>query len=209
MTEEAQRAALAALVHAISRLDTTLRWGEGRTSASDGQRFAMPRRSCNRPPAPGSATSPWSSLPSSPTTTRHSTARRSSAPTGTRHSCSTGSCTTRATWSWRSPIPTPTATRRSTSPRSRCGGDGSALASAASRSNASTALTSGGTTGRWPAWWAGPTHDRPPGHRRAVGPNGTVLCVAGERSPDRLGRAQTPRLMHRQEPLLPGLEMSA
>ena len=44
MTEEAQRAALAALVHAISRLDTTLHWGEGRTSASDGQRFAMPRR---------------------------------------------------------------------------------------------------------------------------------------------------------------------
>ena len=44
MTEEAQCAALAALVHAISRLDTTLHWGEGRTSASDGQRFAMPRK---------------------------------------------------------------------------------------------------------------------------------------------------------------------
>ena len=44
MTEEAQRAALAELVHAISRLDTTLHWGEGRTSASDGQRFAMPRK---------------------------------------------------------------------------------------------------------------------------------------------------------------------
>jgi TnpA family transposase len=42
MTEEAQRATLAALVHAISRLDTTIHWGEGRTSASDGQRFAMP-----------------------------------------------------------------------------------------------------------------------------------------------------------------------
>ena len=44
MTEEAQRAALAELVHAICRLDTTLHWGEGRTSASDGQRFAMPRK---------------------------------------------------------------------------------------------------------------------------------------------------------------------
>jgi len=44
MIEEAQRAALAALVHAISRLDATLHWGEGRTSASDGQRFAMPRK---------------------------------------------------------------------------------------------------------------------------------------------------------------------
>ena len=30
-------------MHAISGLDTTLHWGEGRTSASDGQRFAMPR----------------------------------------------------------------------------------------------------------------------------------------------------------------------
>jgi TnpA family transposase/predicted transcriptional regulator len=44
LTEEAQRAALAALVHAISRLDATLHWGEGRTSASDGQRFALPRK---------------------------------------------------------------------------------------------------------------------------------------------------------------------
>ena len=44
MTQEAQRAALAAVVHAISRLDTTIYWGEGRTSASDGQRFALPRR---------------------------------------------------------------------------------------------------------------------------------------------------------------------
>jgi TnpA family transposase len=44
MTEETQRAALAALVHAISRLDTTLHWGEGRTSASDGQRFSLPRK---------------------------------------------------------------------------------------------------------------------------------------------------------------------
>src|SRR5580700_3011512 len=44
MTQEAQRAALAAVVHAISRLDTTIYWGEGRTSASDGQRFTLPRR---------------------------------------------------------------------------------------------------------------------------------------------------------------------
>jgi TnpA family transposase len=44
LTEEAQRSALATLVHAISRLDATLYWGEGRTSASDGQRFALPRK---------------------------------------------------------------------------------------------------------------------------------------------------------------------
>jgi TnpA family transposase len=44
MTEESQRAALATLVSAISRLDSTVHWGEGRTSASDGQRFSMPRK---------------------------------------------------------------------------------------------------------------------------------------------------------------------
>jgi TnpA family transposase len=44
MTEQAQRAALAAVVHAISRQDATVYWGEGRTSASDGQRFALPRK---------------------------------------------------------------------------------------------------------------------------------------------------------------------
>ena len=44
LTEEAQRSALAELVNAIAGLDTSLRWGEGKTSASDGQRFALPRR---------------------------------------------------------------------------------------------------------------------------------------------------------------------
>ena len=44
MTEEAQRRALADLVGAISGLDTSLNWGAGHTSASDGQRFALPRK---------------------------------------------------------------------------------------------------------------------------------------------------------------------
>jgi TnpA family transposase len=44
LTEEAQRSGLAELVDAIAGLDTSLRWGEGKTSASDGQRFALPRR---------------------------------------------------------------------------------------------------------------------------------------------------------------------
>ena len=44
LTEEAQRRALAVLVNAISALDTSLNWGEGRTSASDGQRFGLPRK---------------------------------------------------------------------------------------------------------------------------------------------------------------------
>ena len=44
LTEEAQRSALAELVSTIADLDTSSRWGEGRTAASDGQRFSLPRR---------------------------------------------------------------------------------------------------------------------------------------------------------------------
>jgi TnpA family transposase len=44
LTEEAQRSALAELVDAITGLDTSSRWGEGRTAASDGQRFSLPHR---------------------------------------------------------------------------------------------------------------------------------------------------------------------
>ena len=42
LVEENQRAALAGIVHGISRLDAAGHWGDGTTSASDGQRFAMP-----------------------------------------------------------------------------------------------------------------------------------------------------------------------
>ena len=40
-TEEAQRGALAELVGAIPNLDTSPYWGEGKTSANDGQRFSL------------------------------------------------------------------------------------------------------------------------------------------------------------------------
>ena len=43
-----QRAALAAIVHGISRLDAAGHWGDGTTSASDGQRFAMPQKVLQR-----------------------------------------------------------------------------------------------------------------------------------------------------------------
>lgn len=39
LAEEGQRQALAQLVNAISNLDVTQAWGEGKTSSSDGQRF--------------------------------------------------------------------------------------------------------------------------------------------------------------------------
>ena len=44
LTEETQRRALAQVVNAISRLDITQAWGDGHSSSSDGQRFAMRRR---------------------------------------------------------------------------------------------------------------------------------------------------------------------
>jgi TnpA family transposase len=44
LIEENQRSALAEVVNAISSLETTQNWGEGKTSASDGQRFAFRRK---------------------------------------------------------------------------------------------------------------------------------------------------------------------
>ena len=44
LTEEAQRTALAEVVNNIAGLETSQSWGVGTTSASDGQRFALPRR---------------------------------------------------------------------------------------------------------------------------------------------------------------------
>jgi TnpA family transposase len=44
LTEENQRSALASIVNAIANLDTSQIWGQGKTSASDGQRFAFRRQ---------------------------------------------------------------------------------------------------------------------------------------------------------------------
>ena len=41
---DTQRAALGVLVKAIAGLDTSLYWGEGKTSASDGQRYSLRRK---------------------------------------------------------------------------------------------------------------------------------------------------------------------
>ena len=48
LVEENQRAALAGIVHGISRLDAAGQWGDGTTSASDGHRFAMPHKGLQR-----------------------------------------------------------------------------------------------------------------------------------------------------------------
>ncbi len=52
LTEESQRSALAQVVNAISRLDITQAWGAGKTSSSDGQRFAMRRKLLQRTYSP-------------------------------------------------------------------------------------------------------------------------------------------------------------
>jgi TnpA family transposase len=44
LNDETQRSALASVVNAISRLDITQYWGQGKTSSSDGQRWTMKRR---------------------------------------------------------------------------------------------------------------------------------------------------------------------
>jgi len=44
LTEDGQQSALATVVNAIGSLDTSQVWGQGKTSASDGQRFAFRRR---------------------------------------------------------------------------------------------------------------------------------------------------------------------
>jgi len=44
LIEENQRSALADVVNAIASLETSQSWGEGKTSASDGQRFAFRRK---------------------------------------------------------------------------------------------------------------------------------------------------------------------
>lgn len=44
LSEDSQRAALAVVVNAISKLDITPAWGSGKASSSDGQRFAMRRK---------------------------------------------------------------------------------------------------------------------------------------------------------------------
>lgn len=52
LTADTQRAALVELVSAISGLETSLNWGAGKPSASDGQRFALPRRILQRTYSP-------------------------------------------------------------------------------------------------------------------------------------------------------------
>ena len=205
MTEEAQRAALAALVHAISRLDTTLHWGEGRTSASDGQRFAMPRKVLQQTYstrfsdfalefysfvadnyAPFYSTADRMHRPGLGVRARRPLLQRERPGAGGalhRHPRLHGDQLRRVRDAGEAVLPShprpPEATPLPPRRRAR--------------------LRAAGRPG-------GPCrpHDRPPGHRRAVGPDGAVLRVAGARSHDRLGRAEAARLVHRQEPLLPG-----
>jgi Tn3 transposase DDE domain len=118
----------------------SVNWGEGQTSASDGQRFSLPRK-----------------VPKQTCSTKFSDfalefytfvadnyapfyGTPTSAPTATPRSFSTGSCTTKATWNSTSTTPTPTATQRSTSLPSRCSVGGFARASGARTASASNRI---------------------------------------------------------------------
>ena len=146
LVEENQRAALAGIVHGISRLDAAGHWATARRQPATGNASPCRTRCCSAPTAHASTISRSSSTPSSPTTTPRSTAARSSAPTATRPSCSTACSPTRASSTSKSTTPTPTATPRSTSPPSRWSACASARAFAACTASGSIAPTRPATT---------------------------------------------------------------
>jgi hypothetical protein len=110
LTQETQRSALAAVVNAIGNLSITLTWGEGKTSASDGQRFAFRRK-----------------VPSLPTTMPHITVYRLSAMTVMHLMCLTVSFIMKATYNWKNITPILMDTQRLILPHLRCLENGSAL----------------------------------------------------------------------------------
>ena len=144
-------------MHAISRLDTTIHWGEGRTSASDGQRFAMPHKVLQQTYSTRFSDfalefysfiadnyAPFYSLPIECTD-------RDSA------FVLDGLCYNESDLELEEHYTdTHGYTEINFAAFAMLGG-GSARAFAASRSNTSTASTPDATTGRWPAWWAVPT----------------------------------------------------
>ena len=205
MTEESQRAALAALVHAISRLDTTIHWGEGRTSASDGQRFAMPRKVLQQTYSTRFSDfalefysfvadnyAPFYSTPIECTDrdagfVLDGLLYNESDLELEEHYTDTHGYTEINFAAF-------AMLGRRFCPRIRGVGKQRLYRLDAKRDY--------GLAGR--PGEPSRSHDRPSGHRRAVGPDGAVLRIAGERPHDRLGRVETPRFMHGQEPLLPG-----
>ena len=146
LVEENQRAALAAIVHGISRLAAAGHWGDGTTSAGDGQRFAMPQKVLQRT---------YSTRFNDFALDFYSFVADNYAPFYSRPV----ECTDRdapfvldgvlyheSTSISKSTTPTRTATPRSTSPRSAWSPCGSALESAASTASGSIVPTRPATT---------------------------------------------------------------
>jgi hypothetical protein len=154
LTEGAQRSAVAEFVGAITALDTSSRWGEGRTAASDGQRFSLPHRVLQQTYSTRLRDFALEFYTFGRRQLRPlSTVCPSSAPTATRPSFSTASCITRASLRLRSITPIPTATLSSTSPPSECWAYGCAHTSAVFSTNVSTGsipIASMVHWGRWP-----------------------------------------------------------
>ena len=107
ITEENQREALAQVVNAISQLDITQYWGEGKTSSSDGQRFAMRRKVLQQTYSPKFNDFALEFYSFVADNYALSIVYPLSVQNGMRHMFLTASYTTRAIFPWRSIILTP------------------------------------------------------------------------------------------------------
>ena len=149
---DTQRAALGVLVKAIAGLDTSLYWGEGKTSASDGQRYSLRRKVLQKTYSPRFSDfalefysfvadnyAPFFSTPIECTDRDAATVLD-------------GLLTTRATSSLRSTTRTPTATPTSILPRSRCSDVASVRGFGASKSSGSTGSTRATTAFSGASW---------------------------------------------------------
>ncbi|OPY73908.1 MAG: Tn3 transposase DDE domain protein [Syntrophorhabdus sp. PtaU1.Bin002] len=120
LTEESQRSALASIVNAISRLDITKIWGKGRTSSSDGQRFAFRSKVLHQTYSTKFNDLLWSSIPLWRTILLHSIQCLSNVRTEMPLLSLTAFYTMRLTYPCMSIIQILTDTPKTTSQRLRC-----------------------------------------------------------------------------------------
>ena len=171
--EECYAAALARLIEAHRALPLARVWGDGTSSSSDGQFFALAATAKRwATSTPGTATSPESrSTPTFPTSSGPSTPRSSRRPPPRRRTCWTGCSSTAPGCVSSSTTPTPGV------PPTRCSACWPCSASAL-RPDCATSRTAGSTPSAakpcrrcWPAWSAAPSMPT------TCGRTGTRHCV--------------------------------
>ena len=204
LVEENQRAALAAIVHGISRLDAAGHWGDGTTSASDGQRFAMPHKVLQR-----TYRHALQRLRPRVLLLRRRQLRPVLQPSGRVHRprralrARRRALPTRATSTSKSTTPTPTATPRSTSPRfGMVGMRFCPRIRSLHRQRIYCADPARDHGVLEPVLQARPSGGELPPHRRAVGPHRPVLRGVPRRARHRVGRPAEAQPLPGLEPLL-------